>query len=55
MKKQAVELRNASKKLVAKYYPDKGIVEIIQKSDYLRIILPPQTVIQYETGRIAYR
>ena len=55
MKKRTIELRNASRKLIAKYYPDDGIVEIIQKGDYSRIILPPQTVIIYETGKIACR
>lgn len=39
----ATELRNAMGKLVAKWYPDKGVIEIGIKSHYVRIIIPPQT------------
>lgn len=43
MKSNAEEIRNVVGKLVAKWYPDKGVIEIRIKSHYVRIIIPPRT------------
>lgn len=44
MKKSIVqEIRNHKGKLFAKYYPEKGVIEIAVKGCYLRIVIPPCT------------
>lgn len=47
MKQSTVrEIRNAMGKLVAKWYPNNGVIEIAIKGCYLRIIIPPRTRLQ---------
>lgn len=45
-----VEIRNSIGRLIAKYYPDKGVIEILQKGCYTFIVIPPGTPIQFEAG-----
>lgn len=48
----AVEIRNSVGRLVAKYYPDKGVIEICQKGCYSLIIIPPGTPVQFGAEEI---
>ena len=40
------ELRNAMGKLVAKWYPEKGVIEIVVKGCRYEIAVPPGTPIK---------
>ena len=44
------ELRNAMGKLVAKWYPEEGVIEIIIKGCRLQLIIPPRTQIRINRG-----
>lgn len=46
----ATELRNAMGKLVAKWYPDKGVIEIVIKGCRSTFTVPPGTPIQFDPG-----
>ncbi len=46
------ELRNAMGKLVAKWYPDEGVIEIVIKGCRSKFILPPETLIQFDPGTL---
>lgn len=45
----ATELRNAMGKLVAKWYPEKGVIEIVVKGCY-EIAVPPGTPIKCQSS-----
>lgn len=42
-----IELRNSKGRLIAKYYPDKGVIEIIQKGERSILTFPIGTVVQF--------
>lgn len=46
----ATEIRNAMGKLVAKWYPEKGVIEIVIKGCRSTIAFPPDTPIQFDPG-----
>lgn len=45
------EIRNIMGKLTAKYYADKGVIEIKQGECIVQIIIPPGTLIRVLTGK----
>lgn len=44
------EIRNIMGKLVAKWYPEEGVIEIIIKGCRLQLIIPPRTQIRINRG-----
>ena len=51
MKQSVVqEIRNQKGKLVAKWYPEEGVIEIIIKGCRLQLIIPPGTQIRINRG-----
>lgn len=46
-----VEIRNGMDRLVAKYYPEKGVIEISQKGIRTIIIVPIGTPVQVFHGK----
>lgn len=48
----AEEIRNAQGKLIAKWYPDEGVIEIITKGCRSLLTVPPGTPIQFDTGTL---
>ncbi len=52
MKPNVKEIRNAKGKLVAKWYPDEGVIEIIIKGCCSKFVMPPGTPIQFESGTL---
>lgn len=44
------EIRNANGKLIAKWYPDEGVIEIVIKGCCSRFILPVGTPIRFDPG-----
>lgn len=47
----AMELRDANNRLIAKYYPEKGVIETLQKKCYSFIFIPPGTLIKFDPGK----
>lgn len=50
IKTNAVEIRNIMGRLVAKWYPEEGVIEIIIKGCRLQLIIPPRTQIRINRG-----
>lgn len=48
----ATEFRNAKGKLIAKWYPDEGVIEIIIKGCRSILTVPPGTPIQFDAGTL---
>lgn len=54
MKQSTVqEIRNHRGKLFAKYYPRKGVIEIANKGNFLQIIIPPGTQMQFNSSTVS--
>lgn len=52
MKSNVKEIRNAKGKLIAKWYPDEGVIEIVIKGCCSKFIIPPGTPIQFDPGTL---
>ena len=52
MKSNVTEIRNAKGKLIAKWYPDEGVIEIAIKGCCSKFIIPPDTPIQFDPGTL---
>lgn len=46
-----MELRDANNRLIAKYYPEKGVIETLRKKCYSFIFIPPGTLIKFDPGK----
>lgn len=49
-KTNVVEIRNIMGRLVAKWYPEEGVIEIIIKGCHIQIMIPPRTQIRVNRG-----
>ena len=52
MESNVTEIRNAKGKLIAKWYPDEGVIEIIIKGCRSILTVPPGTPIQFDPGTL---
>lgn len=50
MRTNGEEKRNAAGRLIAKWYPDKGVIEIWSKGCRSVFIVPPGTPIEFDPG-----
>ncbi len=46
------EMRNVTGKLIAKWYPEEGVIEIWSKKCRSAFILPPGTPIEFDPGTL---
>ncbi len=51
-KTNAVEIRNIMGRLVAKWYPEEGVIEIVIKGCRLQLIIPPGTQIRVNRDEV---